>query len=216
MPRFADRAEAGQALAGELGEYADRDDIVVLGLPRGGVPVAFEVARELHASLDVYVVRKLGVPGNAELAMGAIASGGVRVLNDGLVRRMNIPDEAIERATSRERTKLEERERKYRGTRPGIEPEDKTALLIDDGMATGATMRAAVSALRERGPSKIVVAVPTAPPETCAEFEEIVDDVVCLTTPRPFFGVGGAYQDFSQTDNEQVRELLELASQRKA
>ncbi len=216
MPRFADRAEAGQALARELGEYADRDDIVVLGLPRGGVPVAFEVARELHASLDVYVVRKLGVPGNAELAMGAIASGGVRVLNDGLVRRMNIPDEAIERATSRERTKLEERERKYRGTRPGIEPEDKTALLIDDGMATGATMRAAVSALRERGPSKIVVAVPTAPPETCAEFEEIVDDVVCLTTPRPFFGVGGAYQDFSQTDNEQVRELLELASQRKA
>lgn len=213
MTEFADREEAGQRLAQELARYSNRDGVVVLGLPRGGVPVAFEVARELHVPLDVFVVRKLGVPGNPELAMGAIASGGVRVLNDGVVRRMNISQEAIERVVDRERAKLEEREEIYRGARPGLDLQDKTVLLVDDGLATGATMRAAVSALREHQPRRIVVGVPTAPPDTCAEFEEIVDEIVCLTTPRPFFGVGGAYVDFSQTTNQEVRELLELANE---
>ncbi len=213
MTEFADREEAGQRLAQELARYSNRDGVVVLGLPRGGVPVAFEVARELHVPLDVFVVRKLGVPGNPELAMGAIASGGVRVLNDGVVRRMNISQEAIERVVDRERAKLEEREEIYRGARPGLDLQDKTVLLVDDGLATGATMRAAVSALREHQPRRIVVGVPTAPPDTCAEFEEIVDEIVCLTIPRPFFGVGGAYVDFSQTTNQEVRELLELANE---
>lgn len=213
MPRFADREDAGRKLAQELSEYADREDVVVLGLPRGGVPVAFEVAKSLSAPLDVFVVRKLGAPGNPELAMGAIASGGVRVLNEDVVRTMAVSDDAIERVAKEERRELEDRERIYRGARPGVDMEGKTARLVDDGLATGATMRAAVSALRERDPKKIVVAVPTAPPETCAEFEDLVDEIVCLTTPRMFFGVGGAYGDFSQTTNEEVRQLLERAEE---
>lgn len=212
MAEFTDRQEAGRRLAEALSVYQDRNDVVVLGLPRGGVPVAFEVARALRAPLDVFVVRKLGVPSNPELAMGAIASGGVRVLNEGVVRRMRISDDAIERVTEREREKLEKREEIYRGARPEIDLMGKTVLLVDDGLATGATMRAAVDALRERNPEKIVVAVPTAPPETCSEFEDVVDDMVCVTTPRPFFGVGGAYRDFSQTTNEEVRDLLERAN----
>ncbi len=211
MTQFADRREAGQQLAEALSAYAGREDLVVLGLPRGGVPVAFEVARALHAPLDVFVVRKLGVPGNPELAMGAIASGGVGVLNRGVVRRMGISDDAIERVAEEERQKLEERERIYRGARPDVDPQGKTVLLVDDGLATGATMRAAVNALREHEPQEIVVAVPTAPPDTCSDFEDVADEVVCVTTPRPFFGVGGAYQDFSQTTNEEVRDLLERA-----
>ncbi len=211
MPRFTDRREAGQQLAQELSDYADRENLVVLGLPRGGVPVAFEVAKALQAPLDVFVVRKLGVPGNPELAMGAIASGGVRVLNEDVVRTMSIPDREIERVTNEERQKLKEREEIYRGARPGVDLQGKTVVLVDDGLATGATMRAAVSALREHDPERIVVAVPTAPPETCSEFEDVVDEIVCLTTPRPFFGVGGAYRDFSQTTNEEVRDLLERA-----
>jgi len=211
VAEFRDRREAGRQLAEELSAYGDREDVVVLGLPRGGVPVAFEVAKALEAPLDVFVVRKLGVPGNPELAMGAIASGGVRVLNDGVVRRMSIPDEEIEQTAEEEREKLEKREEIYRGARPGIALTGKTVLLVDDGLATGATMRAAVSALREHDPEEIVVAVPTAPPETCSEFEDIVDDIICVSTPRAFFGVGGAYQDFSQTTNEDVRDLLEQA-----
>jgi len=213
MARFTDRRDAGQRLAGELSEYANQEDVVVLGLPRGGVPVAFEVSKALHAPLDVFVVRKLGAPGNPELAMGAIASGGVRVVNAGVVDRLGISDEAIERVTEEERAKLQQREEVYRGARPGVDLEGKTVILVDDGLATGATMRAAVSALREHGPRKIVMAVPTAPPETCAEFDEVVDESICLTTPYPFFGVGGAYQDFSQTTNEEVRDFLQRADQ---
>ncbi|MBS3783462.1 MAG: phosphoribosyltransferase [Anaerolineae bacterium] len=212
MVEFTDRQEAGRRLAEALSAYQDRDDVVVLGLPRGGVPVAFEVARALRAPLDVFVVRKLGVPGNPELAMGAIASGDVRVLNEGVVRRMRISHDAIERVTEREREKLENREQIYRGARPEVDLTGKTVLLVDDGLATGATMRAAVDALRQRDPRKIVVAVPTAPPETCSEFEDVVDDMVCVTTPRPFFGVGGAYRDFSQTTNDEVRDFLERAN----
>lgn len=213
MAEFRDRKQAGQELAHELSGYAARDDVVVLGLPRGGVPVAFEVAKALKAPLDVFVVRKLGVPHNPELAMGAIASGGVRVMNEGVVRRMGISDEDVERVRDEEREKLEERERIYRGARPGVDLEEQTVLLVDDGLATGATMRAAVSAVRESDPAEIVVAVPAAPTETCAAFEDVVDEVVCVATPRPFFGVGGAYEVFSQTTNEEVRELLERAAE---
>lgn len=213
MTEFVDRVDAGKKLANELSRYADRDDVVVLGLPRGGVPVAFQVARRLRAPLDVFLVRKLGAPGNPELAMGAIASGGVRVMNEEVVRSLSVSDEAIGRAEEEEREKLQERERMYRGARPGVGLEGKVVLLIDDGLATGATMRAAVDALREHEPGKIVVAVPTAPPETCADFEDYVDEIVCVATPRPFFGVGGAYRDFSQTSDERVRELLEKAAE---
>lgn len=213
MPQFADRRAAGQRLAEELSDYAERENVVVLGLPRGGVPVAFEVAKALHAPLDVFVVRKLGVPGNPELAMGAIASRDVRVMNEGVVSRFDIFQEAIERVMEEEREKLQERERMYRGARPGVDLDGKTVVLVDDGLATGATMRAAVSALREHEPEKIVVAVPTAPPETCQEFEGRVDEIVCLETPRPFLGVGGVFRDFSQTTNTQVRDLLERADE---
>ncbi len=210
---FKNRKEAGQQLAQELSEYAGREDVVVLGLPRGGVPVAFEVAKALEAPLDVFVVRKLGLPGRPELAMGAIASGDVRVMNDDVLRMSDVSDEMIENVIEKERDKLKEREVTYRGARPGIDLEDKTVLLMDDGLATGATMRAAVSALREHNPKKIVAAVPTSPAETCSELEEMVDAIVCLTTPRVFMGVGGAYRDFSQTTNQEVRELLEKAAE---
>ncbi|MFP3895996.1 MAG: phosphoribosyltransferase [Anaerolineales bacterium] len=213
MPQFADRTAAGQQLAEELAKYTDQEDVIVLGLPRGGVPVAFEVAKALKAPLDVFVVRKLGVPGNPELAMGAIASGDVRVMNEDVVRRLGISEEDIERVAIREREELERREEAYRGARPGIDVEDKTVILVDDGLATGATMRAAVNALRESDPKRIIVAVPTAPAETCAEFENIADEIICLATPRPFFGVGGSYRDFSQTSNEQVRALLNKADE---
>lgn len=211
MPQFRDRRDAGQQLAEDLSRYEHEEGVVVLGLPRGGVPVAFEVAKALEVPLDVFVVRKLGAPGNPELAMGAIASGGVRVMNEGVVDRLEISDQAIEKVVEEERAKLQRREEIYRGARPDVELEGKTVILVDDGLATGATMRAAVSALREHNPEKIVMAVPTAPLETCAEFEEMVDDRICLTTPHPFFGVGGAYQDFSQTTNEQVRDFLDTA-----
>lgn len=213
MPQFTDRTSAGQQLGEELADYTDREDVVVLGLPRGGVPVAFEVAKALEAPLDVFVVRKLGAPGNPELAMGAIASGGVRVMNEDVVRRLGISEADIERVAEREREELERREKAYRGARPEISVEGKIAILVDDGLATGATMRAAVNALRESDPKRIVVAVPTAPAETCAEFEDVADETICLMTPRPFFGVGGSYQDFSQTTNEQVRTLLNKADE---
>lgn len=211
MALFRDRRDAGQKLAQELRAYANRSDVLVLALPRGGVPVAFEVAKALNAPLDIFLVRKLGVPGHEELAMGAIASGGVRVLNDTVVDALNIPDRLIDAVAERERQELERRERAYRGDRPKPEVQGKTVILVDDGLATGASMRAAVEGLRTRDPASIVIAVPTAAPETCEAFEDTVEDVVCAETPQPFFGVGFWYEDFSQTTDEEVRTLLSRA-----
>jgi predicted phosphoribosyltransferase len=211
MALFRDRRDAGRKLAQELKEYANRPDVVVLALPRGGVPVAYEVAKALKAPLDIFLVRKLGVPGHEELAMGAIASGGVRVLNDTVVDALNIPERLIDAVAEKEQRELERRERAYRGDRPKPEVRGKTVILVDDGLATGASMRAAVEALRAQDPARIVVAVPTAAPETCEAFEDTVEEVVCAETPQPFFGVGFWYQDFSQTSDEEVRTLLARA-----
>ena len=213
MSIFKDRRDAGKQLAKELSKFKGKDNAIVLGLPRGGVPVAFEVAKALKLPLDVFIVRKLGVPGQPELAMGAIASGDIQVLNDSVVRRAGISDTQIEEVAKQEKEELKEREKAYRGARPDIEIQDKVVLLVDDGLATGASMRAAISALREHDPEKIVVAVPTAPPDTCQEFEPEVDQIICLRTPTPFWGVGGSYQNFSQTTNEEVRDLLNQADQ---
>jgi erythromycin esterase-like protein/predicted phosphoribosyltransferase len=208
---FRDRREAGQVLAGLLGHHRDRDDVVVLALPRGGVPVAYEVATALAAPLDVFVVRKLGVPGHEEFAMGAIASGGVVVLNDDVVRAVNLPSEAIEQVAREEGRELERRENTYREGRPAPEVANKTVILVDDGLATGASMRAALLALRGLHPARIVVAVPAAPESTCQELTAEADEVVCATTPSPFFAVGQAYWDFSQTTDDEVRDLLRAA-----
>jgi predicted phosphoribosyltransferase len=209
--RFRDRLEAGQVLAERLGEYAGDPDVVVLGLPRGGVPVAFEVARALSAPLDVFLVRKLGVPGHEELAMGALASGGLRVLNRAVVDRLGITDEQIDLAVGLEAQVLADRERDYRGERPPGDVEGKTVILVDDGLATGASMRAAVAALRRQNPRRIVVAVPVAAAETCAALEVEADEVVCARTPEPFYAVGLWYDDFSQTSDAEVRALLSRA-----
>src|SRR5438445_5468575 len=209
---FPDRIEAGRLLAEELEKYADRDDVIVLGLPRGGVPVANEVAKHLHAPLDVFIVRKLGVPGFEELAAGAIASGGVRVLNEDVMRAIPYADQAIEAVTARETAELQRREQIYREGRPAPELRDRIAILVDDGLATGATMRAAVKALRQRGAAKIVVAGPVGPPDTCEEFEDEADEVVCASAPEFFQAVGQYYEDFSQTSDEEVRELLARAA----
>ena len=213
MALFKDRRDAGRKLAQYLTQYADQPDVIVLGLPRGGVPVAFEVARALNAPLDIFLVRKLGLPGHEELAMGAIASGGLRVLNDDIVGALNIPEAVVVAVARRERAELERRERAYRGDRPPLDVHGKTVILVDDGLATGSSMRAAVAGLRARQSAQIVVAVPTAAPETCEAFENEVDEVVCAVTPQPFFGVGMWYEDFSQTSDEEVRRLLEEASQ---
>jgi predicted phosphoribosyltransferase len=205
---FRDRTEAGRVLAERLAQYAGRPDLIVLALPRGGVPVAYEVARALHAPLDVFLVRKLGVPGHEELAMGAVATGGVRVLNEQVVRALRIPDAAIETVARREQQELARRERLYRGDRPPPDVRGKTVILVDDGLATGATMLAAVRALRQQQPARIVVAVPIASRETCELLREEVEDVVCAVTPEPFRAVGLWYEDFSQTADEEVRELL--------
>ena len=205
---FPDRAAAGKLLAEKLQQYAGRDDVIVLGLPRGGVPVAYEVARVLRVPLDVFIVRKLGVPGFEELAVGAIASGGVRVLNDDVARALPNANEIIEAVTQREIAELQRREQEYRDGRPSPQIENRTVILIDDGLATGATMRAAVKALRQRGAAKIVVAVPVGPPDTCKEFEDEADEVVCASAPEFFQAVGQYYDDFSQTTDEEVRELL--------
>jgi len=210
---FANRTEAGRLLAEKLVNYAGRADVIVLGLPRGGVPVAFEVAQRLGASLDVFIVRKLGVPGFEELAAGAIASGGVRVLNEDVMRAIPHADQAINAITARETAELERREQIYREGRPPPELRDRIVILVDDGLATGATMRAAVKALRERGAAKIVVAVPVGPPDTCHELEERADETICLSTPEFFQAVGQYYEDFSQTSDEDVRELLRQAAQ---
>jgi predicted phosphoribosyltransferase len=209
---FADRVEAGRRLADRLAAYARRPDVLVLALPRGGVPVASEVARALGAPLDVFVVRKLGVPGHEELAMGAIASGGVCVLNRDTVRALDVPARLIEAVARREIQELRRRERAYRDDRPAPAVRGRTVILVDDGLATGSTMRAAVEALRRLGPARVVVAVPVAAPATCAEFRGVADECVCVTTPEPFFAVGAWYDDFSQTTDEEVRELLARAA----
>lgn len=212
MPRaFEDRYDAGRQLAKQLEKYADRSDVIVLGLPRGGVPVAYEIARHLHGPLDVFIVRKLGVPGFEELAVGAIASGGVRVLNEDVVRLLPNAEKVIEEATAREQIELDRRERLYRENRPPPELSGRTVILVDDGLATGATMRAAVSALRQRGVAKIVVAVPVGAPETCREFEKEVEETICAICPDYFQAVGQFYNDFSQTTDDEVRELLRRA-----
>lgn len=208
---YSDRSEAGEILATKLMKYKDRQDVLVLALPRGGVPVAFEVAKELRAPLDIFLVRKLGVPGHEELAMGAIATGGVRVLNDDVVDYLGIPERVIEIITERELEELERRERIYRGDRPEPDVKGKTLILIDDGLATGSTIRAAAAALRQQQPARIVVAVPVSAPQTCDEYRIGVDEIVCTITPEPFLGVGQWYLDFSQTTDEEVHALLEEA-----
>ena len=210
---FSNRIEAGRELAEKLDKYAGREDVIVLGLPRGGVPVAYEVAKRLHVPLDVFIVRKLGVPGFEELAAGAIASGGVRVLNQDVMRAIPYADEAIEAVTTKETAELERREQIYREGRPPPELRDRIVIPVDDGLATGATMRAAVKALRERGVAKIVVAVPVAPPDTCHEIEQLADETICLSTPPFFQAVGQYYEDFSQTTDDEVRDLLTSAAQ---
>jgi predicted phosphoribosyltransferase len=212
--RFRDRREAGRLLAQRLRKYAGRDDVVVLALPRGGVPVAYEVANELRAPLGVFLVRKLGVPGYEEFAMGAIASGGVLVLDQGLVQRLGIDQRLLEQAVAQELQELQRREQAYDGRRTPQQLEGKTAILVDDGLATGSTMRAAALAVRELDPARVVVAVPVAARETCGEFRDVVDEVVCEVTPRPFHAVGLWYEDFSQTSDDEVRELLDQAEAR--
>lgn len=208
---FRDRSEAGQVLAQELRAYAGREDVIVLALPRGGVPVAFEVARTLQAPLDVFVVRKLGVPGHEELAMGAIASGGVLVLERTVIEDLAIPPDVVADVAAREEQERLRREREYRGDRPEPDVRGRTVILVDDGLATGSTMRAAVAALRKLQPARIVVAVPVAAPSACADLAPEVDDIVCARTPEPFRSVGSWYLEFSQTTDDEVRELLARA-----
>lgn len=212
VTQFRDRREAGKLLATKLSTFANQHDVLVLALPRGGVPVAFEIAKALHAPLDVLVVRKLGVPGQEELAMGAIAAGGVRILNNDVLQFMNIPDELIDKISSYEQHELERRERLFRGDRPPYTIPGYTVILVDDGIATGATMHSAVAALRQLEPARIVIAVPTAAPSTCDEFANEVDEIVCLIRPEPFIAVGYWYRQFSQTSDEEVRDLLEQAN----
>ena len=207
--RFRDRHEGGQLLGRELARrLGSKDDLIVLALPRGGVPVGYEVARALNAPLDVFIVRKLGVPGHEELAMGAIASGGVRVINRDVLGWFPLPQKAIDEVAEREQHELERREREYRGTRPPLDVRNKTVIVVDDGLATGSTMRAAVAALRKMQPRAIIVAVPVAAAQTCDEFRAEGIDIVCLRTPEPFQAVGLWYDDFSQTSDEEVHELL--------
>lgn len=206
---FIDRHDAGRALAARLAKYSGRDDVIVLALPRGGVPVAYEVAQALGAPLDLFLVRKLGTPGHRELAMGAIASGGIRVLNEDVVRWYSIPESAIERVVREEQEELERREREYRGGRQAPDLGDRIVILIDDGLATGSTMRAAAQAVRELHPSRVVVAVPVGARETCAELAAIADEIICARMPEPFSAVGQWYLDFDQTGDDEVRALLQ-------
>lgn len=208
---FRDRVDAGRRLAARLARYAGRDDVIVLALPRGGVPVGYEVARSLNVALDVFVVRKLGIPWHEELAMGALASGGVRLLNDDIIEAAGIQPVEINEVTRREQAELERRELQYRGDRKFPDLTGKTVILVDDGLATGSTMRVAVTALRKEGPTRIVVAVPVAAIETCAAFRDVADEIVCELTPEPFAAVGLWYDDFSQTTDEEVHDLLERA-----
>jgi putative phosphoribosyl transferase len=205
---FADRHEAGRELAARLSTYRGQPAVVVLALPRGGVPVAFEIAEALDAPLDIFLVRKIGMPGHPEYAIGAIASGGVRVLSEDVIRWHGIPDRQIEAIAQQELVELERREREYRQGRPLTDLRDRVVILVDDGLATGSTMRAAVQAVRSHRPSRVVVAVPVGAPDTCAEFEGLADETVCARMPEPFSAVGLWYRDFSQTSDEEVRMLL--------
>ena len=216
MMRFKNRTEAGLFLAGLLSAYANRPDTLVLGLPRGGVPVAYEVATVLNAPMDVFVVRKLGVPGHEELAMGAIATGGARTLNHDVVDYLRIPDEVIDEVTEHEEQELERRERLYRDNRPARSPRDRMTILVDDGLATGSSMRAAALAVRQQQPSSIIIAVPVAASQTCDDLRGEADEVICGFTPDPFYAVGLWYEDFSQTTDEEVRELLARAENKLA
>jgi predicted phosphoribosyltransferase len=209
---FDNRRDAGRRLAGALQHYANLPDVLVLALPRGGVPVAFEVAQALNVPLDVFLVRKLGVPGHEELAMGAIATGGVIVLNDGVVQALHITRQELDRVAAAEREELARRERAYRGDHPPPDLTGCTAVLIDDGLATGSTMRAAAAALRQQGPARIVIAVPVSSPQTCQELAAEVDEIVCLITPEMFYAVGMWYIDFSPTTDEEVSTLLQQAN----
>ena len=213
-PIFHDRADAGRALAGHLDRFAGRDDVVVLALPRGGVPVGYHVAEALGAPLDVFLVRKLGTPGHRELAMGAIASGGVRVMNDEVVRWLNIRPEQIEAVAREEGQELVRREAAYKAGRLPLSLQDRIVILVDDGLATGSTMKAAVQAVKQLGPSRVVVAVPVGAPETCRDLRQFADDVVCASTPQPFSAVGQWYVQFDQTTDEEVRDLLARAGDR--
>ncbi len=215
MERFRDRTEAGRLLGQALRErtdLADRPDVLVLGLPRGGVVVAAEVARVLRAPLDAFVVRKIGVPGHEELAMGAIASGGIRVVNEDVRASLLIPPEVFERAAAREERELARREAAYRGERPPVDVRGRCVVLVDDGLATGASMRAAVRAVQRREPARVVVAVPVAPPDTCQQIEQMGVEVFCLSMPEHFGGVGRFYADFAQTTDDEVRELLHVST----
>jgi predicted phosphoribosyltransferase len=210
---FHDRFDAGRQLAAHLDQYSGRSDVIVLALPRGGVPVGYEVARALGAPLDVFLVRKLGVPGREELAMGAIASGGLRVVNEDVVSELRIPDRWLDAVAARELAELRRREEAYRDGRPAPDVRGKVGILVDDGLATGASMRAAVGALKKMGPARVVVAVPVGAAQTCQELEQIADEVVCAEAPDPFYAVGTWYRDFDQTTDDEVRELLARANQ---
>lgn len=210
---YQNRTDAGRQLATRLMRHSGRPDVIVLALPRGGVPVGYEVARALGVPLDVFLVRKLGVPGREELAMGAIASGGVRVVNEGVVRELGISARALTVAVEEETRELERREREYRDDRPTPDVRGQTVILVDDGLATGSTMWAAVTALRRLGPGRVVVAVPVGAPTTCGEFEDVADEVVCAAEPERFMAVGMWYDDFSQTTDEEVRDLLAAANE---
>ena len=212
-PIFSNRTDAGKALARDLVRHADRDDVIVLALPRGGVPVAYEVAKKLRAQMDVFVVRKLGVPGHEEFGFGAIASGGIRFVNEEVVRALKMPEAMVERIINREQAELERREISYRGNRPEPEIKGRIVIIVDDGLATGSTMRAAVTALRTRDPKLIIVAVPVASEQACEDFKHEADVMaVCAVTPEPFYGVGMWYSDFSQTTDDEVRHLLNRAN----
>ena len=212
MPaRYRHRIDAGRRLAAGLRDYAGRSDVVILGLPRGGVPVAHEVARALGAPLDVFVVRKLGLPHHPELAMGAIASGGIRIIDRDTVYRFGVTEPQLAAVIAAEERELTRREQRFRGGRPLADERGKTVILVDDALATGATMSAAAAALRAQNPAKLVVAVPVASPDTCDAFRDIVDDVICAITPEPFYAVGLWYEDFSPTTDDEVRDLLQRA-----
>jgi len=210
---FLNRADAGRRLAKELSAYADRSDVVVLGIPRGGVVVAFEIAKALHVPLDIFVSRKLGVPGQEELAFGAVSSGAVRILDQEIVSALAISEKQIEECSQAARRELERRERLYRGSRPPLAVEGRTVILVDDGIATGSSMRAAIQALRQLKPARLAVAVPVAPQATWTRLKREVDDLVCVQTPKYFYAIGQFYEDFSQVDDEEVSALLDLAAQ---
>ena len=216
MPPFTDRTDAGRQLAGQLASYSGRSDVLVLALPRGGVPVAAEVARSLAAPFDVFLVRKLGVPGHEELAMGAVAEGGVRVLNESLIDELAIPESAVDRVAKQEQLELERRAQAFRGARTAPDVAGRLVILVDDGLATGATMEAAVMALRQRRPARIVIAVPVAAREAAERLNRIADELVAVALPEPFYAVGGWYEDFAQTTDREVVSLLATSRMVKA